>query len=410
MRKMILGLTVGLLVAIAPPVAARIDPVVAALDVAARPLHAIPGMVGDAEVVGVGEATHGTREFFLLQRDVFAQLVHAKGFGTFAREVSWSGGLRIDDYVTRGVGDPAQIMREEFQGNYQWNTAEYLGLVRWMRAYNLRHPGALRFMGDDIGYPGPQPFERVLDWVRQHRPDIADDVAGLYAGMVPAVGPGQWMLTYPATPLATRLSYRDRADTARALLDGADPWVVQHATVISQSFTMWAADFTDPAQVTAAFNGREKAMADNVLWWRHHTGDKIVIASHDGHVSTASYWENYPSVQGTFLRKRLGDAYVSVGTTFHHGAFVSYENGQQRTVDAGLPAATTNEATVDKVGHTFAIDMRTAPRTARDWLAQPRPTRQYAEKFPAEPKQIALGRSFDILVHVRRSTPARSLP
>jgi erythromycin esterase len=413
MRKLIVGLTVALSVGVAVPAGARVDPVVAALNTVARPVQDVGRMVGDADVVGVGEATHGTREFFLLQRDVFTELVHTKGFGTFAREVSWSGGLRIDDYVTRGIGDPVTIMREEFQGNYQWNTAEYLGLIRWMRAYNLRHPGALRFMGDDIGYPGPHLFSRVLDWVREHRPEVADEIASLYSGLAPTVGPAEWMRTYPALPPATRVSYRDRADAARALLDGADPWIVQHATVIAKGFTMFAADFADPGQVTAAFNFREKAMADNLLWWREHTGDKIVMAGHDGHVSTVSYWENYPAVQGTFLRQRLGDSYVSVGTTFHHGSFVLFDNatGRHRVVDAGLPGNDTNESTLDQVRRTtFAVDMRTAPPVARQWLAQPRNTRQYAEKFPAEPKPVALAKSFDILVHVDRGTPARLLP
>lgn len=401
MRKLILGLTVGLSLLVTPGAgaAARVAPVVQAFNVAARPIHAIGGMVGDAEVVGVGEATHGTHEFFQLQHQVFAQLVRTNGFGTFAREVSWSGGLRIDDYVTHGIGDPRQIMREEFQGSYQWNTEEYLDLIQWMRAYNQRHPNALRFMGDDIGYPGPQLFDRVLA-------SAPPAVAQLYDGMAPEIGAGEWMNTYPLRPLAERLSFRDRAWQAVELLRHGDPVTHQHAMVIARSMTMWAADFTDPAQVTAAFDYRETALADNVLWWREHTGDKIVVAGHDGHVATASYWGSYPQVQGTVLRQRLGDAYVSIGTTFHHG---EYTDSKSNPVSLAPAAPGSNESTVDQAWlRDFALDLRTAPRAAQDWLAQVRPTRQAAEAITTQ--QIALGRSFDILVHFNRTTASRLLP
>jgi erythromycin esterase len=118
-------------------------------------------------------------------------------------------------------------------------------------------------------------------------------------------------------------------------------------------------------------------------------------------------------VQGTVLRERLGARYLGVGTTFHHGTFnlLDQADGQVRTVSVGQPAPGSNESTMDKVGRRdFVLDTRTAPPVARDWLAVARPTRQYAESFPDEEKSVALGRSFDVLVHVHRSTPSRLLP
>ncbi|MFI2609168.1 hypothetical protein [Kitasatospora sp. NPDC018616] len=54
-----------------------------------RPLSAL---VGDAAVVGLGEATHGTHEFFTMKQRAFRHLVAEKGFTTVALETSWSGG------------------------------------------------------------------------------------------------------------------------------------------------------------------------------------------------------------------------------------------------------------------------------------------------------------------------------
>lgn len=411
MRRLITAGVTGLLLLLtaAEP---RPDPVLHALDAAAKPLGALTAMVGEASVVGVGEATHGSHEFFALQHRVFADLVRHRGFGTFAREVSWSAGLRLDEYVRHGTGDPREIMRAEFQGNYLWNTEEHLALVEWMRSYNQRHRHQLRFMGDDIGYPGPELFERVRAYAQGHRPALVAELDRLHLGMAPTVGVAEWMATYPLLPLATRLSNRDRAWQAVALLRGADAdaWAVQHARVIAQSMTLGASDFTDPEQATAGFRYRDEAMADNVLWWREHVGGRMVLAGHDGHVATESYWPAYPEVQGTVLRERLGAGYLSVGTTFHHGEFTWYD-GQVRTATVGPPAPDSNESTLDRVGRVdFALDVRTAPGPARDWLAEARPTRQYAESFPAPDKRIALGRSFDVVVHVHRSTPSRLLP
>lgn len=80
-------------------------------------------------------------------------------------------------------------MREEFQGQYVfWNTDEYLDLIRWMRHYNVSHPGrpTLRFVGNDLGYPGPEAFDQVTSYVTAHRPGVAERIAILYAGLRPA--------------------------------------------------------------------------------------------------------------------------------------------------------------------------------------------------------------------------------
>jgi erythromycin esterase len=151
----------------AVPATPRASAVVAALDRAAHPLRtvepdgdsgdlrALDRTIGGATVVGLGEATHSSHDFFALKHRVFRRLVEEQGFRTFALEAPWSTGLRLDDYVLRGEGDPRQIMRDEFQRDYLWwNNTDHLRLLEWMRAYNVRHSDdPVRFMGDDIAGP-----------------------------------------------------------------------------------------------------------------------------------------------------------------------------------------------------------------------------------------------------------------
>lgn len=80
-----------------------------------RDLRPLEKAVGSATIVGVGEATHGSSEFFTTKHRLFRYLVEHQGFTTYALEANWSAGLRLNDHVLYGKGDPRTIMREEFQ-------------------------------------------------------------------------------------------------------------------------------------------------------------------------------------------------------------------------------------------------------------------------------------------------------
>ncbi|MEU6106755.1 erythromycin esterase family protein, partial [Streptomyces flaveolus] len=142
-------------------------------------------MVGDARVVGLGEATHSSHEFFTVKHRVFRYLVEEKGFRAFVLEAPWSTGLRLDAYLLRGEGDLKQIMDEEFQGTYQfWNNAEYRDLLQWMRAYNIKHPkDPVRFVGDDNGFAGAELYDKVSAYAAEARPELTSrlSVAALRA-------------------------------------------------------------------------------------------------------------------------------------------------------------------------------------------------------------------------------------
>jgi erythromycin esterase-like protein len=69
-------------------------------------LEPLRKIVGDARVVSLGEATHGTREFFQMKHRVLRFLVERMGFTAFAIEATWPEANRLDRYVRTGEGDP----------------------------------------------------------------------------------------------------------------------------------------------------------------------------------------------------------------------------------------------------------------------------------------------------------------
>lgn len=424
----------GLLVATRPAHAepVRDDAVVAALERQAHPLRSTEPaadlgdlrpfgrMVADAVVVGIGEAAHSSHDFVTMKHRLYRYLVSEKGFTTFSIEASWSSGLLLNEYVLHGKGDPRQIMRAEFQQNYMGNTREYLDLIEWMRDHNKRHRTKVQFMGNDIGYPGAALFDQVTRYLQRRHPGLLPTMTGLYEGLRPAQGVGAWMSTYRLRPLAERRAHHAQAQQALELLRRQGPgpdraefaWAVQHARVIAQVFTLWSADFADPAGATAGFRFREQAMADNITWWQRRTGHKIVLSAHNGHVAHASFWTSFPQVEGTYLRERLGPRYVSVGLTFNEGSFDAYDpaDGRLRTVTLGPAPEGGNEHLLDQARHRdYVLDLRTTAGPLRSWLSRPRPTRVYAESYPAPDTQVALGRSYDVVIHLHRLRAAHRL-
>lgn len=443
MTSLVVTLSLSLLLPVPAAAAARGtagDPVVPTLERAASPLRsAEPGgdtgdlrpvgrAVGGAVVVGTGEATHGSHDFLAVKDRVFRYLVERRGFRTFALETAWSTGARLDDYVVHGEGDPRRIMREDFQYTYVLNnTAENLALVEWMRAYNREHPeDPVRFMGDDWGYTGPELYDRVTGYVARVRPGLLPRFEELYRGLRPARPSGEYQKAYLARPLAERQEMASRTGRALRLTESLEPRegpgreefarVLRHATVIDQTATGYGFDFADPRQVAEAMRWRDEVMADNVVWWHEHTGHRILLAGHNNHIGyEPEDPEVLPRTQGAFLRDRLGSGYLSIGLTFGRGAFKATDPEETHmlthTVGPARPGG--NEHTLDRVRHErYVLDLRTAPPPARHWLGTARPTRSVGTAYPEERNEfdIALGRCFDVLIHLKRVRDADLLP
>ncbi|MFF8811457.1 erythromycin esterase family protein [Streptomyces pactum] len=418
------------------------DDPVRALSAAARPLRttephgpdrdlaAFGAMVGPATVVGFGEATHSSHEFFALKHRAFRYLVEHRGFRGFSLEAPWSTGLRLNDYLLRGRGDPLRIFREDFQDAYLfWRTWEYLDLIHWMRAYNVAHPhDPVQFSGNDIGYAGPELYDRVTGYVRATRPALLPEVERLYRGLRPTLPAGEHMRAYATRPLAERREAVRRTHRVVELLTARRPgrgaaareahtWAVRHAVSLEQTARQYAYDFDDPDDVRRSMSYRDRIMAENTVWWHRQTGAKVLLSAHNGHVFYVNYEPGFPDIQGAFLRDLLGSRYLAVGLTFHHGSANATRledplvDENVRTVTLGPPPSGTNEYTLDRVPHRdFLIDMRTAPAAARDWLARPRPSRMFGTAYPVPDAVLALGESADVLVHLHQVRAADRLP
>jgi len=143
-----------------------------------EPLRAI---VSSARIVALGEATHGTREFFQLKHRLLEFLVRELGFTAFALEANWPEAQAVDDYVRHGRGDPAAALAGlRF---WTWNTEEVLALIEWLRAYNAGGGRPVSFTGFDAQFSSALPGRRHAELRRQVEElrRAGDDAAARYA-------------------------------------------------------------------------------------------------------------------------------------------------------------------------------------------------------------------------------------
>jgi erythromycin esterase-like protein len=152
-----------------------------------QPLKAI---IGNARIVELGEATHGTREFFQLKHRMLEFLATEMGFSIFTIEANMPEAYRLNDYVLNGTGDPAALLHGMYF--WTWDTQEVLDMIHWMREFNRSGKGKVQFTGFDMQTPNVAQ-KIVRDFVTRYDPDFqgalgkADQIAA--AAMTPANQP-----------------------------------------------------------------------------------------------------------------------------------------------------------------------------------------------------------------------------
>jgi erythromycin esterase-like protein len=130
-------------------------------------LQPLGQIVGNARIVELGEATHGTREFFQLKHRMVEYLAAQKGFTIFSIEGNMPEAYRLNDYVLHGVGDPKELLKGLYF--WTWNTQEVLDMILWMRDFNQSGKGHIEFTGFDMQF-ATLSVEAVRHFVQQYDP------------------------------------------------------------------------------------------------------------------------------------------------------------------------------------------------------------------------------------------------
>lgn len=367
-----------------------------------KDMEPLRALVGNVRIVSLGEATHGTREFFQFKHRMLEFLVTKMGFSLFAIEASEPDAIAVDDYVTTGRGDPATALRN--LGFWTWNTEEVLDMIRWMRAWNAdpAHKTKLRFYGFDMQNPAAAK-QRLETWLTAHGVDAGDRLAQLAPLLRPPQKPPTAEEQKAVLDAIAQLDARVDAVTPH---DAAWQEAKQMVELLRQALT----------RVMRTDRGaRDRAMAANIKWIAdRHPGERMVVWAHNGHVSAETLPFSPGGTMGVHMRRAFGNELFIIGFAFDHGAFRAVKPGTGLMVHTVPPL---DESTFDRAlalngPPLFVLDLRKARGEVREWLSSPLPTRApgaiYDEARPkASVARIHPLQSYDAIFFVNETTASR---
>jgi erythromycin esterase-like protein len=112
-------------------------------------LQAVVDAIGDAKIVLLGEASHGTSEFYTLRTELTKQLIEQKGFSFMAVEGDWPSSYHINRYIKQysdAYRSTIEVM-EQFKRcpGWMWSNQEVVQLIEWLRGYNDKKTDQAKF-------------------------------------------------------------------------------------------------------------------------------------------------------------------------------------------------------------------------------------------------------------------------
>src|SRR3954466_644608 len=94
----------------------------------------------DARVVLLGEASHGTSEFYRARAEISRRLIERRGFTIVAVEADWPDAATIDRYVRHREPRRGENRAFERFPTWMWRNVEVDRFIRWMRGHNEQRP------------------------------------------------------------------------------------------------------------------------------------------------------------------------------------------------------------------------------------------------------------------------------
>ena len=387
-------------------------------------------MIGDARLVLIGEASHGTHEFYRERAQITKRLIQEKGFRAVAVEADWPDAYRVNRYV-KGVSDDADAT-DALKGfrrfpAWMWRNADVLDFVGWLRTHNDDLPPdapKVGFYGLDL-YSLHTSIEAVLTYLDKIDPEAAQRARHRYA-CFDHFGKDEQAYGY-ATGLGIAESCEDqvidqlleihrratefaRRDGRVAMDDYFYAW--QNARLVMNAERYYRSMFRGRV---SSWNLRDSHMAetlDSLLTYfsNNNQNAKIVVWEHNSHLGDAratSMGKEGEWNVGQLARERYGHEAVLVGLTTYHGTVTAASNwdapAERKRVRPALPASYESifhDSRIPRFLMTLRVDRHTA-----DALREPMLERAIGVIYKPETERqshyfrVRLSDQFDAVIH-----------
>lgn len=303
-------------------------------------------LIGDASLVLIGEASHGTHEFYRERAQITKRLIKEKNFAAVAVEADWPDAYRVNRYV-RGFGKDADAV-EALSGfkrfpAWMWRNADVLDFVGWLRTYNddlAQNATRVGFYGLDL-YSLHTSIAAVLDYLDRIDPEAAQRARARYAcfdhfgndeqayGYATGLGIAESCEQEVVSQLVEM--HRRAAEYARR--DGriaADEYFYasQNARLVINAEKYYRSMFRGRV---SSWNLRDRHMVETLESLRKYLGTqaKIVVWAHNSHLGDAratSMGQEGEWNVGQIVRELHGRDAVLIGLTTDHGTVTAASN------------------------------------------------------------------------------------
>ncbi len=388
--------------------------------------------IGDSDVVMLGEATHGSVEFYRERARISRRLIEEKDFAAVVFEAPWEPMGQADAWVRGGPGTVEEALAGIVRfPRWTWRNTEVRDFLAWLREHNGRHPDRpVRVYGMDL-YSLPESADAVAGYLAGESPELAGAARRDYRcfdayrdepqdyGQAVEVAQGESCGAGSRRQLALMPLRVDAAGVPDEALFGA--WQSAHTVAAAEHYyrAMYRGD-------ESSWNVRERHMAatlDRLQDWLKASGGsgKIVVWAHNIHQGDARATDQAAAGEvslGQLMRERHGDGAFLVGFGMHGGRVRAATRwGGADGVKRLRPARRDSwSGLLQRTGlPAFLLVFRGRPALA-EALAAPRPERAVGviylprDEWASHYFRVGLSRQFDAVIHRETTTPLVPLP
>lgn len=294
--------------------------------------------IGDARIVAVGEASHGTHEYYAWRAALTRRLIEERGFSFVAVEGDWPDCYRVNRSVRLRDGadaDPRDALDAFARWpTWMWANDDVVEFCRWLRGVNAGRPQEERvgFYGLDV-YSLWESMQELIGWLERYEPEHVPQAMRALRCFEPFGEDGaEYAFASRFAPTSCEQTVVDLlADLLRErgrAIEDVDPEgrfsAEQNALVVADAERYYRAMVQGSAR---SWNVRDVHMADALDRLLEHAGDKAVVWEHNTHIGDARATDMAAAGMvnvGHLLRERHGtDGVVLVGLGAHRGGVIA---------------------------------------------------------------------------------------
>jgi erythromycin esterase-like protein len=295
--------------------------------------------IGDAKIVLLGEASHGTSEYYTWRTALSKRLIQEKGFNFIAVEGEWADSYKVNRFIKGPKKDNADVVKfleiYDRWPTWMWGNHEVASLITWLNQYNQQKPdqSKIGFFGLDV-YCLWESMTELMPYIKGKDASLVSAAKKVHDCFQPySSDPQDYATAIANTDVSCRAETNKLYQTVRKLTGGnykteEDLVMEQNASVALNGERYYRAMISSSSE---SWNIRDEHMTETLkrLMKFHGNNAKAIIWEHNTHVGDARYTdmrsEDMVNV-GELVRKEYGEKNVYiVGFGSYQGSVIAAE-------------------------------------------------------------------------------------